>query len=277
MNQYRFNMRRRLTPGIRVLIIINVVVFFLGWLLPDLNRYLVVYGGLVPELFTKNFFLWQAVTYMFLHGGFMHLFFNMFALWMFGTELEQQWGSKFFLQYYFISGIGAGILSAVIQPASQVPIIGASGAIYGLLLAFALMYPNRIVYLNFLFPIRVKYFVMIFAAIELFASMGGRGFSDGVAHITHLSGMIFGYLFLLWRQQWHKNRRKRVNTPRKKVTFHWGNKTKDYTQQSKKPKENLTEEQELEKLLNKVRLNGYSSLSEEEKDRLLELSEKFKS
>ena len=277
MNQYRFDMRRRLTPGIRVLLIANVAIFFLGWLLPELNKYLVVYGGLVPQLFTQNFFLWQPVSYMFLHGGFMHLFFNMFALWMFGTELEQQWGTKFFLQYYFISGIGAGILSAVIQPASQVPIIGASGAIYGLLLAFALMYPNRIVYLNFLFPIKVKYFVMIFAAIELFASMGGRGLQDGVAHLTHLSGMIFGYLYLLGRQQWQKRKRGQVNKPRKKVTFHWGNKTKDYTQKISGSNETLTNEQEFEKLLNKVRLNGYASLSEKEKDRLLELTEKFKS
>ena len=277
MNQYRFNMRRRLTSGIKVLIIANVAIYLLGWLLPELNKYLVIYGGLVPELFTKHFFLWQPVTYMFLHGSFMHLFFNMFALWMFGTELEQQWGTKFFLQYYFISGVGAGILSAIIQPASQIPIIGASGAIYGLLLAFALMYPNRIVYLNFLFPIKVKYFVMIFAAIELFASMGGRSLESGVAHFTHLSGMIFGYLYLLWRQQRNKSKQGRVNKPKKKITFHWGSKTKDYSQKSSGPKEKLTEEQELEKLLNKVRLNGYASLNEEEKDRLLELSEKFKS
>jgi membrane associated rhomboid family serine protease len=277
MNQYRFNMRRRLTPGIRVLLISNVVIFFLGWLLPELNKYMVIYGGLVPQLFIKNFFLWQPVTYMFLHGGFMHIFFNMFALWMFGTELEQQWGTKFFLQYYFISGIGAGILSALIQPASQIPIIGASGAIYGLLLAFALMYPNRIVYLNFLFPIKVKYFVMIFAAIELFASMGGRGLQDGVAHLTHLSGMAFGYLYLLLRQQWHKSGRGKTARPRKKVTFHWGNKTKDYTNKSSGPDKKLSEEQELEELLNKVRSKGYSSLTEKEKDRLLELTEKFKS
>ena len=269
MSQYRFNMRRSLTPGIRILIISNVAIFVLGWILPELNKYMVIYGGLVPDLFTKHFFLWQPVSYMFLHGGFMHLFFNMFALWMFGTELERQWGTPFFLKYYFISGVGAGILSAVIQPASQIPIIGASGAIYGLLLAFALMYPNRVVYLNFLIPIKVKYFVMIFAAIELFSSIGGGG--DGVAHITHLSGMIFGYLYLYWFQQRQKK------GPRKKITFTWGNKTKDYSKKAPRSDEKLNEEQELEKLLNKVRLNGYASLKEEEKDRLLELSEKFKS
>jgi rhomboid family protein len=267
MNQYRFNMRQRLTPGIKVLIIANVAIFLLGWILPELNKYMVIYGGLVPELFLKHFFLWQPVSYMFLHGGFMHLFFNMFALWMFGTELERQWGTKFFLKYYFISGIGAGILSALIQPASQIPTIGASGAIYGLLLAFALMYPNRIVYLNFLIPIKVKYFVMIFAAIELFSSIGGGG--DGVAHITHLSGMIFGYLFLFWNQK--KNKR----APRKKVTFHWGSKTKDFSKNTPK-KKFRNEEEELQSLLTRINKDGYKTLSEEEKDRLLELTENIK-
>ncbi|MEA2077296.1 MAG: rhomboid family intramembrane serine protease [Candidatus Marinimicrobia bacterium] len=267
MNQYRFQMRRKLTPGIRVLIISNIAIFLLGLMLPQLNKYLVVYGGLVPELFTKNFFLWQPLTYMFLHGSFTHVLFNMFALWMFGTELERQWGTKFFLKYYFISGIGAGIFSAIIQPASPIPIIGASGAIYGLLLAFALMYPNRVVYLNFLIPIKVKYFVMIFAGIELFASIAGGG--DGIAHITHLSGMIFGYLFLLWNQSRQKK------APRKKVTFHWGSKTRDFT---KKPPKNTprSEEKELEDLLTKITDKGYGFLSEEEKERLLELTDKFK-
>lgn len=266
MNQYRFNMRRKLSPGIRVLIIANAAIFLLGWLLPELNRYLVVYGGLVPKLFLTKFFLWQPISYMFLHGGFTHLLFNMFALWMFGTELENQWGTKFFLKYYFISGVGAGILSAIIQPTSQIPIIGASGAIYGLLLAFALMYPNRVVYLNFLIPIKVKYFVMIFAAIELFSSIGGGG--DGIAHITHLSGMIFGYLFLFWNQT--KNKHK----PRKKITFHWGSKSKDINK--KKPKiVYRSNEEELQSLLNRINKYGYKTLSEEEKERLLELTEKF--
>ncbi|MCF7833070.1 MAG: rhomboid family intramembrane serine protease [Candidatus Marinimicrobia bacterium] len=267
MNQYRFNMRRKLTPGIRVLIITNALIFLLGWIFPQLNKYMVIYGGLVPDLFTKHFFLWQPISYMFLHGGFMHLFFNMFALWMFGTELESQWGTKFFLKFYFISGIGAGILSAIIQPASQIPIIGASGAIYGLLLAFGLMYPNRIVYLNFLIPIKVKYFVMIFAAIELFSSIGGGG--DGVAHLTHLSGMAFGYLFLLWNQ----TRKKHVK--KEKIIFHWGSKTKDFTKKPPKKKTFNSNEQELQSLLTRINKDGYGSLSEEEKERLLKLTEKF--
>ncbi|MDZ7821400.1 MAG: rhomboid family intramembrane serine protease [Candidatus Marinimicrobia bacterium] len=135
MSYYRF--RHQLTPGIRILIIINTAIFVIGLLLPQLNRYLIVLGGLVPELFLKKLYLWQPLTYMFLHGGFMHIFFNMFALWMFGTELERHWGTSFFMKFYFVSGIGAGILSALIQPASAIPIIGASGAIYGILLGFA--------------------------------------------------------------------------------------------------------------------------------------------
>ena len=267
MNQYRFNMRRRLTPGIRVLIIANAIIFLLGWLLPELNRYMVIYGGLVPKLFTQNFFLWQAFTYMFLHGGFTHILFNMFALWMFGTELEQQWGTKFFLKYYFVTGLTAGILSALVQPNSAVPIIGASGAIYGLLLAFALMYPNRTVYLNFLIPIKVKYFVMIFAAIELFASIGDGG--DGVAHFTHLSGMIFGYLYLLWRD------RRKKKGPSKGIKIVWNSKTKDSS--GKKPKVFRNEEDELKSLLNQINSDGYASLSEDEKERLLDLTDKYKS
>ncbi|MDD3095905.1 MAG: rhomboid family intramembrane serine protease [Candidatus Neomarinimicrobiota bacterium] len=268
MNYYRFQFRRSLTPGIRFLVISNALIFLIGILLPQLNRYMIVYGGLVPELFLGRLFIWQPLSYMFLHGGFMHIFFNMFALWMFGGELERQWGTPFFLKYYFISGIGAGILSAVIQPASSIPIIGASGAIYGILLAFAIMYPNRVVYINFLFPIKVKYFVMIFAGIELLASLGGGGLRDGVAHITHLSGMVFGYLYLLWNQQRRKIR-KHINLD----LFKRDHKSKDFTRPPEKaPKD---EEKELEELMDRIAEHGYDSLKDSEKIRLLELSGKY--
>ncbi len=269
MNQFRFRLRQQLTPGIRVLIISNVIIFIIGMLIPQFNRYMIIFGGLVPELFINKFFLWQPVTYMFLHGGLMHIFFNMFALWMFGTELERQWGTPFFLKFYFISGVGAGILSAVIQPASTIPIIGASGAIYGILLGFAIMYPNRIVYLNFLIPIKVKYFVMIFAVIELLASMGSAGIQDGVAHITHLSGMLFGYLYLLWHQ--HRNKK----GTRKKIGFIWKSKTRDFTKKPSRDTRNA-EEKELDDLMDRIAAKGYESLHEEEKIRLLELSGKYK-
>jgi len=271
MSYYRFQFGRQLTPGIRVLIMSNAVIFILGMLLPQLNRYMIVFGGLVPEFFLKRFFLWQPFTYMFLHGGFMHIFFNMFALWMFGTELERQWGTRFFMKFYFISGVGAGILSALVQPASTIPIIGASGAIYGILLGFAVMYPNRVIYLNFLIPIKVKYFVMIFAALELMASMGGASLQDGVAHFTHLSGMIFAYLYLFWTQYRQKNAR--VNM----IRFPWKKKKssgpRDFT---RKPPSEMKpdEEREMDELMDRIAMNGYDSLSENEKIRLLELSSK---
>jgi membrane associated rhomboid family serine protease len=269
MSYYRFRFGRQLSPGIRFLVISNAVIFLIGLLIPQLNRMMIVYGGLVPELFLKRFFIWQPLTYMFLHGGFMHLFFNMFALWMFGTELERQWGTRFFLKYYFLTGIAAGILSAVVQPASQIPIIGASGAIYGILLGFAIMYPDRIIYINFLFPMKVKYFVMIFAGFELLASMGGGSLRDGVAHFTHLSGMIFGYLYLLWNQYRHKIRGK--------IRFHFqkDNKTRDFTKPPDRDRRS-DEEKELDALMDRIARDGYESLNEEEKIRLLELTGKYR-
>jgi len=266
-------MRRALTPGIRILIIINVALFLLGWIIPELNRYMIIYGGLVPQLFTHKFFFWQPLTYMFLHGGFGHVFFNMFALWMFGTELERQWGTKFFMKYYFLTGIAAGILSAIVQPASPIPIIGASGAIYGLLLAFALMYPNRIIYFNFFIPIKVKYFVMIFAVIELFSSISASaGSGSGVAHFTHLSGMIFGYLYLLWKARKNKSKK---SSPFKKFKIVWDSKTKD--PKKKKTQVFRNEEEEIQYLLNRINKEGYASLSEDEKERLLDLTDKYRS
>ena len=133
--------------------------------------------------------VWQLVTYMFLHGGWFHIGFNMLILWMFGSPLEELWGSKRFLKYYLVTGVGAGIVNAILSPSSAV---GASGAIYGLLLAFAMYYPNRQIFLYFLFPIRAKYFVIIVGALE-FLGMFNR---DGIAHLAHLGGLLTGYLFL---------------------------------------------------------------------------------
>lgn len=267
-SNYQFGFRRRLSPGIRGLIIANVVIYLLGMFSPTIRQYMVVFGGLIPEYFTQRFFLWQPVTYMFLHGNLSHIFFNMFALWMFGSELENAWGTRFFLKYYFVTGILAGILSAVVQPMSTIPIIGASGAIYGILLGFALMYPNRIVYFNFLFPIKVKYFVAIFAGIELFSSLGNSGYSDGVAHFTHLSGMIFGYLYL-WLLQ-HKNRFKGFRFPKISLPK---SRTKDFRKKPQNKSKN--DKQEFNRLMDKVADSGYNSLSEDEQVHLLELTRKF--
>lgn len=150
--------------------------------------------GLVPALVWKKFYLWQLVTYLFLHGGAFHLLFNLFTLWMFGRELEGLWGQREFLKYYFLCGIGAGILTVLLTWNSTVPTIGASGAIFGVLLAYGLAFPDRQVLLWFIFPIKAKHLIWLFAGLELLASFSYT--SDGIGHFAHLGGMLFGFLYL---------------------------------------------------------------------------------
>lgn len=150
--------------------------------------------GLQPYSITHDLYLWQLVTYIFLHGGFFHILFNMFALWMFGGELERTWGSREFLKFFFICGIGAGISSVLMEPNSTIPTIGASGAVYGILLAYGLLFPNRIIHLYMIIPIPAKYFVMMIGGIAFMSSFSGGG--GGIAHIAHLGGMVFGFLYL---------------------------------------------------------------------------------
>jgi membrane associated rhomboid family serine protease len=142
---------------VKALIAVNIAVFVLQILSRLLgSNAIVLYFGLVPARVTEDLMLWQFVTYMFLHGGVFHIFFNMLTLFMFGNDLERYWGTRRFLNYYFITGIGAGLCSWIVAMHSESVIIGASGAIYGLLLAYGVTYPNRIVYLNFLLPVKVK-------------------------------------------------------------------------------------------------------------------------
>jgi membrane associated rhomboid family serine protease len=201
------------THTVKFLIIANVAVFVLQ-LLSQMagSAFLVTYFGLVPAFVTGHLMIWQFVTYMFLHGGFFHIFFNMLTLFMFGNDLERYWGTRRFLRYYFVTGIGAGVCSWIVAMDSRAVIIGASGAIYGLLLAYGLLYPNRIVYLNFLLPVKVKWLVLIMGVMAFFSSVTGG--SPGVAHVAHLGGMLVGYVFLrskdwLGRYQVSHERRKR--------------------------------------------------------------------
>jgi membrane associated rhomboid family serine protease len=159
---------------------------------PGLERLFVSLFGLVPWNVLHGW-IWQPVTYLFLHGDPFHILFNMLALWMFGTTLEQDWGSRAFLKYYFLTGIGAGVLTFAVSIHSRTPTIGASGAIYGLLLAYALYFPDRPIYMYFVFPIPAKIFVAIMGAIAFFSSLGEAG---GVANATHLGGLLVGYLYL---------------------------------------------------------------------------------
>jgi membrane associated rhomboid family serine protease len=184
-----------ISPAVKILISVNVVVYLLNVIVPVMTLRL----GLLPQAVFEQFALWQPVTYMFLHstGGIGHILFNMLALWMIGTELERTWGTRFFVKYYLITGIGAAATSLVLALFSETVYysvtVGASGAIYGLLLAFAMYFPHRMLIL-FIFPVPARIAVTILGAIAFLSSMGGPG--GGVAHSAHLGGLLVGYLYL---------------------------------------------------------------------------------
>ena len=188
----------RLTPAIKALIVSNVVMFVVSMILPGIIEFL----GLKPYAIFHQLRIWQPVTYMFLHGTIGHILFNMLALWMFGTELERMWGTPAFVRYYFATGIAAAVTTILVSLLPfeatarlfDVVTIGASGAIYGLLLAYGLTFPDRPIYIYFVFPIPAKYFVMIMGGISLLSAMGDTG--GGIAHITHLGGLVAGYALL---------------------------------------------------------------------------------
>jgi membrane associated rhomboid family serine protease len=179
-----------LSPAIKILIIVNVVVFLVSLVVPTL----VLQLGLSPRSVFGQLTVYQLVTYMFLHGDVGHILFNMLALWMFGSELESLWGTRRFVRFYFITGVGAAICSTLVAPNSTIPIIGASGAVYGILAAYGILFPDRILLLYFVIPIKAKYFVLILGALAFWSSLSATG--GGVAHIAHLGGMLFGWLYL---------------------------------------------------------------------------------
>ncbi len=202
MNRYRgdsggVSLGGSLSTAVKLLVAWNVIFYLVqmlaGRFVRGADLAILFNLGLVPsDLFHGR--IWQLVTYMFLHGSLFHIAFNMLALWMFGSQLEFVWGARRFVQYYLFTGIGAGITNAIFEPHSAIPIVGASGAIYGLLLAYGMYFPNRQILIYFLFPMKAKYFVIFFGAIEFLASITpGR---DGVAHLAHLGGLLFGFLYL---------------------------------------------------------------------------------
>jgi membrane associated rhomboid family serine protease len=246
-----------LPKGVKYLLITNVGIFLAQFLLG--NKLIYVFG-LTPVL-VKEGYLWQVFTYMFLHGGFFHIFFNMFALFIFGQDIERAWGTKEFIKYYFITGTGAGIISFLLSFNSMVPTIGASGAIFGLLVAFALMYPDRYIYLYFLFPIKAKYLVIFFGVLELFASFRYTG--DGVGHFAHLGGMAVGYLYL--KGDWRIKNFFRFIT---NIPARWKEK---YQDRKKEKEEELL--RRVDQILDKINQRGYQNLTREEKRVLEEASQ----
>ncbi len=197
MTYYRFSFGHGLTPAVKNLMIAMGAVFLVQQLLRmtgiDLYVYYFLnYFALDPEKVWNEYYIWQLATYIFLHADFFHILFNLFSLWMFGGELESYWGPRKFLFYFFFCGIGAGIFTVLFSP---YPVIGASGAIYGILLAFGWLFPNRPIYIYFFFPLPAKYMVILFGLIEFFSSGSPAG---GVAHLTHLGGLVFGFFFMAY-------------------------------------------------------------------------------
>jgi len=215
---------RLLPPVVKHLLIINTLLFLASFTLNRFHIDISSYLGLHFFL-ASGFMPYQLFTYMFMHANFEHLFFNMFALWMFGNILENIWGSKRFLLFFVVCGLGAGLcqelvqyiqyastglgqyenvnLGGVIMPTADYlnawNTVGASGAVYGLLLAFGMLFPNSMIYLYFLFPIKAKWFVIGYAVIEL---VSGFLSSANVAHFAHLGGMLFGLiLILIWKKK----------------------------------------------------------------------------
>jgi len=190
------------------LIIVNIGMFLLGllfsrtWVTTPYGRYRVLdyYISLIPYRVVLDKAVWQVLTYMFIHGGTWHILFNMLALFIFGTPLERRLGSSEFLLYYLITGLGAGLATLAVNwytGLAIIPVVGASGAIYGLLLAYATLYPDARLFIFGILPLRAPVAVLLFAGLALFSQLTGT--RSGVAHLTHLAGLIFGYLYFLVR------------------------------------------------------------------------------
>ena len=244
---------------VKYLILANIGVFILQNIL---GREVELLFGLVPAMVIYKFAVWQLVTYMFLHGGVLHILINMFVLWMFGAELERYWGSKQFLKFYFICGIGAGIIqilvSVVFFPVNMaVPVVGASGAIYGLLIAFALLFPNREIFLLlfFILPVRMKakYLIMVFAGLALFSGIFGS--DAGVAHFAHLGGMLVGFLYLKidWRFEAFTTWLRRQKASREIV------------REARHRQKEMRLRESVDAILDKINEVGIENLTEEEK------------
>lgn len=190
-----------MTPGVKALLIANVAVFIVQTALHDYTGRVVgpmtSLFGFIPSRAILGLEVWRFVTYMFLHGGFGHILFNMFGLWMFGGQIEARWGRNPFLLYYLVCGLGGALtygLFNLFGMESFTPMVGASGAVYGILLAYGMMFPDAIILIGLIVPMKAKYAVILFGLIELLSTAAGSG--GGVAHLAHLGGMAAGFIFL---------------------------------------------------------------------------------
>lgn len=251
-----FGFGRGITPAVKYLIIFNTSFFIVQQVL-KIDWYNIL--GLSPASVFKGW-IWQPVTYLFIHGNFLHLLFNMLFLWMFGVELERIWGTREFIKYYFLTGIGAGICIALIKFGSMIPTIGASGAVLAVILAFGLTFPEMTLYLYFIIPIKAKYFVLLALAFEFFFTLYPSG--DTVSHLAHLGGMVIGMIYL---------RRDRWLT----IGARWMRRQMDRRQVLKQRRLQQEEQRiqaEVDILLDKINRIGLNNLTKEERKRLDEAS-----
>jgi membrane associated rhomboid family serine protease len=230
------------------IIVVNVVVYVLQIIFaPHFSRLFAI----EPKAMIRDFYFWQPVTYMFLHGGFMHLFFNMLMVWIWGSALEATWGGKRFLKYYVACGLGGALFITIFSFNSIT--VGASGAIFGLYLAYAVLFPNNYVFLYFVFPVKAKYLVTFIALFQLAAGVSGP---SGISYCAHLGGMAIGLFFFrreIMNARWLSRVRRR-----------WG----DYN----RTRREVWEQQEgtkIDSILDKIASKGYENLSTTEK-RILE-------
>jgi len=248
-----------LAPVVKKLIIANAVVFLLQWI--SNNAFLEIFA-LRPILVVKKFWIWQLVTYSFLHGNGWHLFFNLFALWMFGSNVERAMGSRPFFRFYFLCVLGAALTQLALAPNSLV--IGASGGIYGLLLAFGFLFPDAIIYLFFILPLRAIQAVLFISVITFVSAIGSGG--SRVAHFAHLGGLLTGFLlfkFPVWKENfdmWKAERLFRNPKGRRRKT---ASKIK-----------NVSLSNEVDRILDKISAEGIDSLTPEEHEAMKRYAKK---
>ena len=252
------------TDAIRTIVLVNVAVYILQSLSGKEDVFFRLFG-LVPSSFLSELMIWQPFTYMFFHApfyssvGISHILLNMLGLWVFGRELEQAWGKNNFLKYYFVTGIGSGLVTFLFQINSDSPVIGASGAVYGVLLAYGLSYPNRMLYIWGIIPVKSLWLVIIMGAIAFFGLLGN---ADGISHVTHISGMVIGYFMLNKKWRWRE------------LLFKIRKKTIEFQVQRHEEKvaKKIMQKKDIDLILDKIQKEGFSSLTSREKNKLYESS-----
>ncbi len=238
--------------AVRFLVMANVVIFALTFILRGFPWFYTF--GLVPAFLFSRLMLWQMVTYLFLHGGLWHLVINMLMLWMFGSVVENAWGDRRFLIYYFFTGIAAGLCSYLFAFNSLAPVVGASGAIFGILVAYAVMFPDSIILMFLIFPMKMKHAIVFLAGVNLLGALSSPG--SNIAYMAHLGGGLFGFIYL------KSNRLRHFFESFSPAEFFA--RRRDKQQQARWERDRRLEE-EMDRILDKISSQGMESLSAREK------------